>query len=167
MNLLFIISPICGVISLTLGVLVLFGWYTHAVTLIQVHPSFVPMQYNTALGFLICGIGLIAVNFHKLKAAKYSGIFLFLLGSLTLFQYIFGPDLGIDQLLMEHYVSVKSSHPGRMAPNTALCFFLMGISLWVASRAETLIRRRKTLRNLGALVFVLGSIAFLGIPLRR
>ena len=132
MHFLFVISPICGVTSLTLGVLVLFGWYTHALTLIQVHSSFVPMHYNTALGFFFCGAGLIASNFHKSIATKFSGIFLFSLGGLTLTQYIFGLNFGIDQALMEYYVDLGSFNPGRMAPNTALCFLLVGVSLWVA-----------------------------------
>lgn len=36
------------------------GWYTHTVALIQVSPAFVPMQYNTALGFLLSGTGLVS-----------------------------------------------------------------------------------------------------------
>ncbi|KKL68166.1 hypothetical protein LCGC14_2127690, partial [marine sediment metagenome] len=48
---------VSGVLPTALGCLVLFGWYTHSVTLIQVSPYFVPMQYNTALGFLFCGLG--------------------------------------------------------------------------------------------------------------
>jgi hypothetical protein len=35
------------------------------VTLIQVLPAFVPMQYNTALGLLLCGAGLLAVLFGR------------------------------------------------------------------------------------------------------
>jgi PAS domain S-box-containing protein len=162
MNFLFIISFICGVSSLTLGLLVLFGWYTHALTLIQVHPSFVPMQYNTALGFLFCGVGLVASNFNKSTVAKFSGVFLSLLGSLTLIQYIFSLNFGIDQALMGYYVSFESSYPGRMAPNTALCFFLVGVSLWVVGKSENPQKKSKTLLILGGLVFFLGLTAFLG-----
>jgi hypothetical protein len=41
-----------------LGLSVLTGWYTHNLDLIQVNPAFVPMQYNTALGFVMAGLGL-------------------------------------------------------------------------------------------------------------
>ena len=157
-----IISPICGFISLALGIIVLFGWYTHSLTLIQVHESFVAMQYNTALGFLVCGIGLIAINLSKSRATQISGIFLLLLGGLTLVQDIFGPDLGIDQLLMEFYVSAKSSHPGRMAPNAALCFFLVGLFLYISSQLHKLKANAKVLGFLGGLIFVLGVVAFSG-----
>ena len=158
----YIISPICGLISLALGILVLFGWYTHSTTLIQVHPSFVAMQYNTALGFLICGMGLIAANLAKLRTVQFSSAFLLLLSGLTLVQYIFGPDLGIDQLLMEFYVDVNASNPGRMAPNTALCFFLVGLSLFVSIRLQKLKASANILGLLGGLIFALGSVAFTG-----
>ncbi|MBT4521509.1 MAG: PAS domain S-box protein [Halieaceae bacterium] len=162
MNPLRIISSCCGAISLGLGALVLFGWYTNALTLIQVHPSFVPMQYNTALGFLVCGIGLLSSNFAKPKVNSIAGLCLILLGGLTLLQHIFGLDFGIDQALMEYYVDFESSNPGRMAPNTALCFFLVGVSLSIAGNPEKLKVHLKTVMFLGGLICVLGLTAFLG-----
>ena len=38
--------------TLLLGLAVLFGWHTGNRTLVQLLPQFVPMQYNTALGFV-------------------------------------------------------------------------------------------------------------------
>lgn len=157
-----IILPISGLISLALGVIVLFGWYTHSTTLIQVHASFVPMQYNTALGFLVCGIGLLAITRSKFTVAGLSGFLLILLGGLTLVEYVFGIDLGIDQFFMEHYVSVKSSHPGRMAPNTALCFLLVGVSLSLTYLFTGLKNILMILGFLGGLIIALGTVPFFG-----
>lgn len=50
-----------GGLTSGLGFLVLVGWYIPTVTLIQVVPTFVPMKYNTALGFLLSGISCGAV----------------------------------------------------------------------------------------------------------
>ena len=84
------------------------------------------MQYNTALGFLACGAGLLfairAINI----GAMVCGALAAAIGILTLGEYVLVLDLGIDQLLMKHYIDVETSHPGRMAPNTALCFSLAG-----------------------------------------
>ena len=51
-----------GLISF-LGVIVLIGWYTHTIALIQILPTFVPMQYNTAMGFMFCGLSVIFIAF--------------------------------------------------------------------------------------------------------
>jgi len=118
-----------GLATFLLGLTVLIGWHTENVTLIQILPIFVPMQYNTALGFILSGTGLLAlVNGNRIWVALCAGI-VAAIGLSTLYQYIFDVDLGIDQLFMGHYIIVETSHPGRMAPNTAVCFSLVGIAL--------------------------------------
>jgi len=143
------------------GSVVILGWYIRAPSLIQIHQAFVPMQYNTALGFLISGIGIVSVIYHKVILARLCSGFVLILGALTLAEYILGVNLSIDQLLMEHYITVKTSHPGRMAPNTALCFTLTGLSLQLYlfySYRYRLI----WLSIIPATIFSLGTIAFLG-----
>jgi len=124
-------SKILPTLTALIGVLVIIGWYSHTPWMIQVHPSFVPMQFNTALGLAVLGTAQV------LRLPLYvrnSGIGLIcLVGLLTLVQYIWHIDLGFDQLLMEHYITVETSHPGRMAPNTALCFMLMSFALLLKS----------------------------------
>ncbi len=120
------ITVVCGSLSVILGIIVLIGWYSHNVLLVQVHKSFVPMQYNTASGFLLGGIGLLSTQFSLKRIGLIAGTLVGLVGFLTLIEYIFVLQLGIDQLFMKHYITTKSSHPGRMAPNTAVCFFLIG-----------------------------------------
>ncbi len=112
--------------SIALGMVVLVGWHTDNRTLIQVLPLFVPMQYNTALGFLLCGTGMILATFNNRYITLAISMLIICLGSLTLLEYTPGWNLGIDELFMEHGITVKTSHPGRMAPNTATCFTLIG-----------------------------------------
>lgn len=128
---------VAGGAATLLGVLVLAGWHTHNTKLIQVLPAFVPMQYNTAAGFLACGVGLLSVGLGRARLAMACGAAAGTVGLLTLGEYIFGIDLGIDQFLMQHDVTVETSHPGRMAPNTALCFSLIGAALLVGAARET------------------------------
>ncbi len=151
-----------GGTSVLLGVVVLVGWYTHSLALIQVAPAFVPMQYNTALGFLLCGAGLLSVALRRTGLATVFGAAAGTIGLLTLIEYIFGLNLGIDQLLMEHYIMVETSHPGRMAPNTALCFVLIGTALLVWGRFAPFRSRPLLLGCLGTLTLVLGVVAFVG-----
>ena len=118
-----------GFLSLALGVVVLLGWYLHEPALIQVNPAFVPMQYNTALGFALGGLALLGLALSWPRIAGIAGVIALLTGVLTLIEYSFGIDLHIDQLFMEHYIDLKTSNPGRMAPNTALCFSLTGLAV--------------------------------------
>ena len=151
-----------GGASAALGLLVLLGWYTHNVTLVQVMPIFVPMQYNTALGFLLCGVGLLSVGYRRPRLAMACGGLAGAVGLLTLIQYIFGLDLGIDQLLMEHYITVKTSHPGRMAPNTALSFLLTGAALLTMAWSTRPKQRPLVAGLLGSIIVALGAVAFSG-----
>jgi len=133
-SLAYILSVICGVLPTLLGGLVLAGWYLQNKTLIQVSPEFVPMQYNTALGFVVCGLGLLLAQIRNIKGAKVFGSIGLAIGLLTLIEYFFGLDLKIDQLFMDHYITVATSHPGRMAPNTALCFFLTSVAILFSTK---------------------------------
>jgi signal transduction histidine kinase len=144
-----------------LGVVVLVGWYTHTVTLVQVLPTFVPMQYNTALGFLLSGAGLFLLVCGRQHLAMICGAAIAAIGLSTLTEYILGIDLGIDQLFMEHYITVQTSHPGRMAPNTALCFILTGTALLMLARAP--LRLRSPVSGvLGSITGALGLVALCG-----
>jgi PAS domain S-box-containing protein len=148
--------------SLLLGMIVLLGWYTHNNALIQVNPAFVPMQYNTALGFALAGAGLLGLSLAQLRSVPLLAVPVLLVGVLTLLEYVFAIDLHIDQLFMEHYIGVNTSHPGRMAPNTALCFSLTGFTLLMAALRAREAQWVAATGNLGAVVFALGVVAFGG-----
>ncbi|MBW2289059.1 MAG: response regulator [Deltaproteobacteria bacterium] len=151
-----------AVATLGLGLLVLFGWYTGNRTLVQVLPQFVPMQYNTALGFLLCGAGLVFRILGWDTASRSFGSLATVVGVLTLFEYVAGVNLGIDEFFMKHEVTVETSHPGRMAPNTAACLLLMGIALaWPRQEGGS---RSRTLLGIvmASLVFGLSFVAFSG-----
>jgi signal transduction histidine kinase/AmiR/NasT family two-component response regulator len=124
-----IIGLVCGVATLALGLVVIVGWHIKNVTLVQVLPGFVPMQYNTALGFIFCGAGLTALSTRHRTVAITAGLIAVTIGGLTLVEYIAGVNLGIDELFMKHDITVATSQPGRMAPNTAVCFVLVGLGL--------------------------------------
>jgi signal transduction histidine kinase/DNA-binding response OmpR family regulator/HPt (histidine-containing phosphotransfer) domain-containing protein len=153
-----------GGLTFLLGAVVLYGWYTHNPDLIQVNPAFVPMQYNTALGFLLAAAGLLTVVSNKIllknRLSLLLGLSTLLIGSLTLVEYIFGVDLKIDQLFMQHYIDLKTSHPGRMAPNTALCFSLSGLAILFSIRKFNY--REAVVGSLGMLITGLGIVAFTG-----
>src|SRR5262249_37920190 len=93
------------------------------------------MKANTAICFLLAGASLWLLRSELLPPPRRrlgqgcAGV-VALVGLLTLSQYFFGWDLGIDQLLFrEAPGTFGTSSPGRMAPNTALSFLLVGLAL--------------------------------------
>ncbi len=153
---------VAGALTILLGAVVIVGWHTGATTLIQVLPNFVPMQYNTALGFVLCGLGLLLGVWGRSRLALIAGALAGLVGGATLLEYVLGVDLGIDQLFHVHDITVKTSHPGRMAPNTALCFSLVGLAVG----ARSVVRRQRVRSSVSmlfaSLALALGVVALSG-----
>jgi hypothetical protein len=158
-----LIVVMAGIIVAVLGLTVLVGWHIHNVTLVQLNAAFAPMHYNAALGFVLCGTGLLALTWRKPYFVAVCSAGIGVIGFLTLLEYLLSVNMGIDQLLVKSSISVQTSHPGRMAPNTALCFTLTGTALGVMSVASA--RREQMLLligPLGSIVMALGLVAAIG-----
>lgn len=118
-----------------LGITVLLGWALDIAALKSVLPVWVTMKANTALGFLLAGVSLAAAgrrnvtpglrHVHVVLAALVT-----LLGTLTLVEYAWGVDFGIDQWLFSAPAeSGSNTLPGRMAVATAAGFTFTGLAL--------------------------------------
>ncbi len=143
---------ICASLALAVGILVVLGWHADIAMLTKIHPSFAPMAYNTALGFITSGFALLFINKRFVPVAL--GLFIFFLGLLTVAEYTIDLSLGIDQIVFDE--------SGDMAPNTALCFVLSGLCLVLASFTHKNYTVEIVLIIVAIIVFLLGCIAFLG-----
>jgi len=65
-------------------------------------------------------------------------------------------------MLAAHTIMSQSAHPGRAAPNTALCFVLSGLALWWGSRPRRPGKTMAAIGVLGAVVLSMGTAAVLG-----
>lgn len=110
-----------------LGVMVQLGWFLGIAKMVQVLPGSAPMQFNTALGFLFSGSIALLYGLGYRRGVFPLSSLLLLLGVASFIQYPTGWELGIDNLLWEHSITDKTSHPGRMAPNTAICFIIVAL----------------------------------------
>jgi len=155
------IAELCAFAVIAIALMVIFGWMAEYRPLIQIHQSFAPMQFNTALGFLFAGGGLMALITEKEKPAKLLGWGAILLGGLTILEYLFGTNLGIDELFVDGFVTTKTSHPGRMAPNTATGFFLSGLLL-VLAPAKLRQDKVAIVEFLGLVIFALAAVVAVG-----
>jgi PAS domain S-box-containing protein len=157
-----LVAAASGASVAALGGLVVAGWLTLAVVLIQVLPGFPPMQYNTALGFMISGAALLAAALDLRRPTGMLGGLAAVIGLATVCQYVFQMDLGIDDLLVETYILTGVSNPGRMAPNSALAQSLIGAALLSLSWRSHSARWLLASALLGAIVIAIGTAALVG-----
>lgn len=149
------------------GLLVLFGWIAGIPELKSVLPGLATMKPNTAAAFVLCGTCLWLVGGSAIRrpapTVRWTATALALvvagLGLVTLGQYVFDWNLGIDQALI---LDASPRLPGRMAPMTALNFTLLALAL-VLIEKRTLTGGRPTLWLVGAIaanafVAVLGYV---------
>ncbi|MBI3649490.1 MAG: PAS domain S-box protein [Acidobacteria bacterium] len=147
---------------ITLALLVLLGWHIVSPVLVQISPAFAPMQYNTALAFLGCGLSLLAISWQHRRLAAYLALVPLSLSGLTLAEYLFSINLGIDELFLKSYITVRTPHPGRMAVVTAICFLLTAASLLITGCALQKKRCLLVQSLLGSLLFTLSAISIFG-----
>jgi hypothetical protein len=81
------------------------GWLLHIIILKSVLPGLVSMKVNTAGAFLAAGVSLWLLHTAHPNApthglARALAIIVAMLGGLTLTEDLFGPDFGIDQLVL-------------------------------------------------------------------
>ena len=159
-----------GVLAILVGVAVLLGWALDIAALKSVLPGWVSMKPNTAVAFVLSGIGVLFTRPRPMPNPResrpaprpsnpwsYVGRFCFffagLIGLLSLGEYAFGWNPGFDQWLFpEPTGTVGTSNPGRMAPDTALCFVLFAAG-WEFAR-----RPRQTNRTLIAALLLGGMM---------
>ncbi len=146
-----------------LGVLIFWVLQGHNAALTEIGSAFAPVQYNTALCFLLWGLGLIFL-LARTRLSDACGALVSAVGALTLAEYAFGLDFGIhrilDQVIEEPGLGVGDAHPGRMAPSTALCFLMGGISLIVARKAWG--KRQVATGVLASIILALAAVALFG-----
>ena len=128
---------LAGALALLTGALVLLGWALDITVLKSILPGWVSVKPNTALCFILTGLSLLpppvtpypGLTSLLSNLARFCGLLAGLIGALTLMEYGFSWDLGIDQRLFpEPAGTVGTSVPGRMAPDTALCFVMLAAS---------------------------------------
>ena len=144
-----------------LGVSVIIGWHTGNQILAYLSPLFAaPMGYNTAVCFFITGISFLFLVGNRKRIAGVGGAIVAGFGALTLAQYLFAVNLGIDGLLFKSEMIAATAAVSRMAPNTALCFILCGAAFVFLSGRSRLFHAIAA--ALGAIVAVISIIALGG-----
>lgn len=136
-----IFSRILAGLSMTIALAVTAGWSVRYAPLVQIHPSFPPMQFNTALMLGLGSASMIFLTFNRKRWALVFGLSVAVMASLFLSEYVTGIRLGIDELLVRSFVQTQTLYPGRPAPNTCLAFLILGISFGISARRERVLAK--------------------------
>lgn len=119
--------------TFAVGLAVILGWVCDIEFLKSVVPSLVSMKFNTALAFIMIGgaLGLITSDepsAWQLLIARTAAIGAMLIGGITICEFLFDWNPGIDQFFVWDPADPKF-FPGRPALATSLNFCLVGIGL--------------------------------------
>ncbi len=114
-------------IVLLFGLTVLVSWELGIESMVRIHPSWSPTQYNTALTCALLAIAALVRPLVRLASASLALVSLIIAG-LTGLQYLTGQDLGIDQLFHIHQIVETGSPPGRMSLNSSLVISALGMA---------------------------------------
>ena len=126
-------TRICGLVDLGFGASALVGWAVNRPVLLGLRPSYVPMAPNTALAFVVLGLGLLALVGGGRNArvlASVGAALVSLVGGLRLIEMAFGWDLDVDRWFYRTPATrFGLAGLGRMSYPTAAAFGAAGAGL--------------------------------------
>jgi len=109
---------ICNAVSVCIG------WWTRVPILVQLL-SDAPTHFNTALIFILLGVGELGLVLRRRDIVVAMAISVTGLASAELAEYVLGVNLRIDTLFAVPFIGPEVPHPGRMSGNTIACFLLV------------------------------------------
>ena len=148
-----------GVFSSLVGIITILGWRLDWTFLYLHLPQLQPIFYNTAVGFLICGMTVILRMLdHRFLVVFLGGVTVVFFGSM-LAEDLAGFNLHIDTLLFN-----SAKHTGlntdRSSTATSGCFVILGFALILTSTTSF---RKVRLTLIGMLTCIVGVVTFVVI----
>jgi hypothetical protein len=158
------ISTVTAIVTMLIGMLVVIGWFINNDFLKSIIPGAASMKFNTGVCFFVSGFVLLLqldthIRIHKLFKSSLPAVICFI-SLLTLLQYIFSLNLGIDELfVIDADANILSNpYPGRMSQITAFCFNLIGLAFLLMRYEKVLF-----LEIAQILLHIVSLLAFIGM----
>lgn len=104
------------------------GWYVQSSAIVQIMPSFAPMQFTTAFTFLLIAVGILCYPKYP-KLGQLSALLILTSSALSFYGYLIEKPIWFDDFFVKPFTVTETAYPGRMAVNTAFAFSLAGASL--------------------------------------
>ena len=153
------LARVAGGCLVVLGALVLLGWAFDIPLLKSPHPTLISMKANTALVFVLLGIGLwFSTDDRRRRTRQVVNLIALLLTAATTLQDVTHIDLGLDELLFsDRPPGPGTTHPGRISPGAQLAFLLLTSASLLAGG------RRPRVRAAQLLTWLAGLLAFVSL----
>jgi signal transduction histidine kinase len=112
------------------------GWWLRLPILVQLFSDDAPTHINTALGFILLGIGELGLVLRNrvIVVAMAGAVICF--ASAELAEFAFRVNLGIDTLFAIPFLALDAPHIGQMSVNTMACFLLVGSAQVLMSKPD-------------------------------
>ena len=146
------VATVAGWVLFVLAALVLLGWVFGLRGLQTFVPESAGIKANSAVAMLLASVALLRRNHRDLP---FLSMAVFLIGALTLSEYSWGLNFGIDELLFRD--TNYFFYPGRMSQYTSIGYMLLGSSLLPMNSRHRVLRQLS--RGLGILTGALGALA--------
>ena len=151
-----ILSILAALTSLT-GLMILWSWIVRGFYLLDHSARTHVISYNTGLGLLLCGFGVLTTVTGRHRLSLTLGIILVILGSHSVLECWIGKDLGPYAIMHQFSLEKNSDYSEQIAFGTSLAFILSGLSL------ECLIFFKKwRILVWGAFGSVIAAVGFVG-----
>lgn len=141
-----------GGTMVVVAVLTMLGWWLHVGFLVQPIPPYKAMVFSTGLLTALSGAGLLLTIVAMPAPSRWSTMFGYATAScaaVILLENIIDVDLGFDLPVLHGWIDDGNPRPGRMAPNAALAFLLIGV---------TLVKMRDIRSKMAAILFKFGIL---------
>jgi signal transduction histidine kinase len=123
------IASVGAFVTIAIGAFGVIAWHSHSEWLWVTFPGMFYMKYNTALGFLAAGAGLLACVWRERTLTFAGAAVALVIGGVTLTEYATGLHLGFDELFLKDYWYPDNPLRGRMAPSVAIGLISIGLML--------------------------------------
>ncbi|MDQ3290659.1 MAG: HAMP domain-containing histidine kinase [Bacteroidota bacterium] len=151
-------SFILALLALGIASLGLAGWFFHSPALHSGFGTSGTIKFNSSLCLFLAGLAIIYLRLRKVSLARFLSLIIFIITVVTLLEYIFNQDWGIDQLFFQDPdTNSNLEPPGRMSLLTAVN--LSGLSLALLALSY---RQFSLGQLLTAFLFILAYASFLG-----
>lgn len=127
------ISLVSSYLLIIIGTTIMIGWFIKNQTITQIHTIYAPTHFNAALSIFLMGLSIILTVHKKHKLSIIPLLLVFVIATSTIIEHLFKLDFGIDELFIKDYLFIKTSSPGRMGMNTAICLMLGSFGLLATS----------------------------------